>query len=642
MPYFRLFRTSLLLMLSCAGFAQVLSMPTTPGGKFGGGMGLDPIEAARMNFDLFTINSKNANRTPLQTPGGSVSKFDLKAPGKAKKEYEKGYQLLQRKDLQGAIEHLSNAIRIYKDFVAAHNSLGTAYLDSNQNKLAREEFAKAVAIDDHLPSSFLNLGIAELALKNYPAAETSLRKASALAPLDLQLSLALVYGEFANRDYDGVLATAKDVHARKHKGAEMVHYYAAAALSAQDKLVEAENEMETLLKEDPQSPSAGQFRKALADMKTEEQRKVDAKLRQVSISTEPRQPTIVIRQDDAAEKQQARQNEAERQQIAEAEAAGRGSEPGLSSSGPIPEPEDPCDVTQKRNAASGFVFRSSVDEVDVFFSATDGGKSVTNLTPAEIRILDNNRVPDRIIEFRNESQLPLRLGLVVDTSDSVKGRLSFEQKAAIKFLQDVLRDSRDLAFVVGVNNSVLMVQDFSSDQAQVAHAINQLAPGGGTSLWDAVAFASEKLGSRQESQPVARILVVVSDGQDNSSSTALKEAIASAVRNETVVYTVSTRELTDESSSSLIGDHALKTVSEQTGGAAFVPGSLHRLGGSLADVQQVIRGRYLLTYKPAGFEPNGSYRSINLSAERYGRHLRVFARKGYYASVSHPESDDRQ
>ncbi len=128
------FRLTVIFAISCTGLAQVLSMPTTPGGKFGGGMGLDPIEAARMNFDLFTINSQNANRTPLQSPGGSVSKFDLKAPARAKKEYEKGYQLLQRKDLQGAVEHLSNAIRIYKDFVAAHNSLGTAYLELNQNQ----------------------------------------------------------------------------------------------------------------------------------------------------------------------------------------------------------------------------------------------------------------------------------------------------------------------------------------------------------------------------------------------------------------------------------------------------------------------------------------------------------------------------
>lgn len=642
MTHLHLFRVSVLLLLGCTATAQTLSMPTTPGGKFGGGMGLDPLEAARMSFDIFTINSRNADRTPLQSPGGSVSKFDLKAPGKAKKEYEKGYQLLQRKDLQGAVEHLSNAIRIYADFVAAHNALGTAYLDLNQDQSARDQFAKAVAIDDHMPNSLLNLGIADLALKAYPSAEEALRKASSIAPLDLQLSLALAYGEFANHDYAAVLATAKDVHGRQHKGAEMVHYYAAASLDAQGKLVEAQSEMETLLKEDPQSPSAGQFRQILAEMITEQQRRLDAKLHATSTPVTPPQAILVVKTDEAAEAQRALQDETERQQIAEAEAE----DPALGRN-PLESSSDAGlrNVPASKRAghsSSGFVFRSSVDEVDVFFSATDGGKSVTNLSAADIQVLDNNRAPDKIIGFRNEAQLPLRLGLVIDTSASVKDRLSFEQKAAIKFLHEVLSDARDLAFVVGVNNSVLMLQDFSSDQAVISRAVNELAPGGGTALWDAVAFASEKLGKLHETQPVARILVVVSDGQDNSSSTALKEAIASGVRNETVIYTVSTRELTDDSSSSLIGDHALKTLSEQTGGAAFVPGSLHRLGGSLADVQQVIRGRYLLTYKPAGFERDGSYRSINVVAEKGGRHLRVFARKGYYASVANPESDNPQ
>jgi tetratricopeptide (TPR) repeat protein len=358
--------------MSYACMAQVLSMPTTPGGKFGGGMGLDPLEAARMSFDLFTINSRNADRTPLQSPGGSVSKFDLKAPGKAKKEYAKGYQLLQRKDLQAAIEHLSKAIRIYPDFVAAHNSLGTAYLDQNRNQLARDEFAKAAAIDDHVPSSFLNLGIAELALNEYPAAEESLRKASTIAPLDLQLSLALVYGEFANHDFAGVVATANDVHARKHKGAEMVHYYAAASLNAQDKLVEAESEMETLLKEDPQSASAGQIRQILAEMKTEQQRRVNAKLRQASIPTTPAQPIIVVKKDEAGEAQRALQDESERQQITEAEPADAALESGTPGDSSVAGLQNIGVAKQVRASGSGFTYRSSVDEVDIFFSATEG------------------------------------------------------------------------------------------------------------------------------------------------------------------------------------------------------------------------------------------------------------------------------
>jgi Ca-activated chloride channel family protein len=624
-------RASLLLLLSSAA-AQVLSFPNS-GTKFSSATTIDSLQAARITSDIFTINGQNPNKTPLQKPSGSVSKFDLKAPGKARKEYQKGYELLLRKDLKGAVQHLEAAVRIYPNFVAAHNVLGTAYLDLNQNEKAREEFSRAIALDDHLPNSYINLGIAQLGLKQYSPAEESLRKASAIAPADVQLAVALTYAEFLNRDYPGVIATATQVHSRPHKGAELVHYFGAAAWAGQDNLAEAQHQMETLLEENPSSASAEQYRQILAQMKSEQALRTMPKLRTPEAarnvpSTAIPQKTFEI-QRALLDAQDAR----ERSQIAEAESAldvdkcescggEDGSRPAAAQSPRI----------RAKSANTGFLLRSSVDEVDLFFAATDHGNSVTNLTPADIRVQDDGRPPDRITGFRNESQLPLRLGMVIDTSDSVKGRLSFEQKAATKFLDDVLTDSRDMAFVVGVNNSVLLVEDFTAEHARISHAVNQLAPGGGTALWDAVDFASKKLVAREETQPVARVLVVISDGQDNSSSVTLKQAIASALRGETIVYSISTRELLDEESTSLLGDHALRTLSELTGGATFIPGSTRRLESSLRDVQQVIRARYLLTYKPASLESDGRYRSIELKAERDGRQLKVFARKGYYAS----------
>lgn len=627
-------RSSLVLLLSCAAAAQVLSFPNS-GTKFSSATTIDALQAARMSFDIFTVNGQDPNKTPLQSPSGSVSKLDLQAPGKARKEYQKGYQRLLRRDLQGAVQHLEAAIRIYPKFVAAHNALGTAYLDLNENDKAREEFSRAISLDDHLPNSYLNLGIAELGLKHYAPAEESLRKASSIAPVDLQLALALAYAEFLNRDYPGVIATANQVHSRPHQGAELVHYFAAAAFAAQSSFAEAQHEIETLLQENPSSPSAGQFQQILAEMKSEQSRPKVPKLpTPQAAGNAPSAPISeqTLENQRAFEKAQAAQDARVRSQIAEATSALDGgcescvSDAGIVSAG-TGSPKIPA-----RSPNSGLLFRSSVDEVDLFFAATDHGNSVTNLTPADIRVRDDGRPPDRVIGFRNESQLPLRLGMVIDTSDSVKGRLSFEQKAATKFLDDVLTDSRDLAFVVGVNNSLLLVQDFTADHPLISRAVNQLAPGGGTALWDAVDFASKKLAQRQESQPVARVLVVISDGQDNSSSVTLKEAIESALRGETVVYSISTRELVDEGSSSLLGDRALKTLSELTGGASFVPGSTRRLEGSLREVQQVIRARYLLTYQPASFGSDGHYRTIELRAEQDGRQLKVFARKGYYAS----------
>jgi VWFA-related protein len=117
---------------------------------------------------------------------------------------------------------------------------------------------------------------------------------------------------------------------------------------------------------------------------------------------------------------------------------------------------------------------------------------------------------------------------------------------------------------------------------------------------------------------VARVLVVISDGEDNSSSATLKEAIGSALAGQVAVYTVSTRDLLDETQGALLGDRALQTLSDLTGGAAFVPGSIRRLTGSLADVQQVIRGRYMVSYQPAQFARDGRYRTTRLMRKRTG------------------------
>jgi VWFA-related protein len=228
---------------------------------------------------------------------------------------------------------------------------------------------------------------------------------------------------------------------------------------------------------------------------------------------------------------------------------------------------------------------------------------------------------------------------VIDTSDSIANRFAFEQHSAINFLEKTITDTNDLAFVVGVNNSVLMIQDFTGDQKLMSRAVDQLAPSGGTALWDAVAYAVDKLASRAEEQPVAKILVVISDGEDNSSHMTLKQAMERAQHGEVAIYTVSTREYEQENASALLGDHALKTLAELTGGAALTPGSVRRLNSSLNELQQVIRGRYLVSYKPALFQRDGRYRAIDLTAQKDGHKLRVYVRKGYYASVNSPPSN---
>jgi VWFA-related protein len=257
---------------------------------------------------------------------------------------------------------------------------------------------------------------------------------------------------------------------------------------------------------------------------------------------------------------------------------------------------------------------------------------------SEVTVRDAGKPPASVVAFRTESELPLRLGLIIDTSESVKGRFSFEQSAASDFVQKVLTKKVDTAFVVGASNSVLLVQDFTSDTAQITDGIRSLAPAGGTALWDAVEFAANKLSEKTEAQPVAKVLVVISDGRDNSSRNSLKHAIEASEHKDVTIYTVSTNDVRYLSTafldSAILGDRALKNLAERTGGTSFVPGSINNLDKSLSDLQEFIRGRYALLYKPALLKHDDQYRPINITAQKSGHKLRVYSRKGYYARAS--------
>jgi Ca-activated chloride channel family protein len=391
-----------------------------------------------------------------------------------------------------------------------------------------------------------------------------------------------------------------------------------------------------LLREDPKSPSAEEFRTILAQLQQEERQHAQLKFDQVQKNTYSidiptgTSPEVVNRM-----AQIAAQNLETKEQIDEAE---KEPEPVCTDCGLIV----PRDASSGRESApgdsGGTIIHARVDEVSVLFAATDRGKSVTDLASSDIQVRDNSQPPKAILHFRNETQLPLRLGLVIDTSNSVTDRFKFEQAAAIKFLQKVVTGPDDQVFVVGVNNTVLLAEDFTADQKAIAHAIEELAPTGGTALWDAVEFGADKLANRPETQPVARVMVVISDGEDNSSSVTLKEVIAGVLRREVAVYSVSTRDDFNENEAAILGGRALQTISQLTGGAAYRPGSVAKMNGSLAELQEVIRSRYLISYKPASFQRDGHYRPIEIKAAKSGHKLRVYARRGYYASAAPPPS----
>jgi Ca-activated chloride channel family protein len=636
MLYRKPVRGLIFFVLSGIAAAQIISKTTNVGPQVSiGAEGSDET-----TYRLWQIGSDLRYRSPLESPGGSVSVLDLKAPAKARREYDKGYQLLQRKDLPGAVSHLTVATSIYPSFVAAHSALGSAYLGLGKSEEAQAEFAQTVSLDGHLPSSYLNLACAQMALKHYSEAEQSIRQASTLAPLDLQLLTALAYGEFMNHNYQAAVATVQQLHGQKHTGFAKAHLYASAAWQAQNNFQRAQDELEIFLREDPHSALSGRVRETMQQLKEAENHppvtpsaSASSGLN-ISYAAMPSEgPSGLAQLPETFRK--LMQESKENKQIAEAEA--EAACPNCEAMGPPAKTltgvgQGPSLRPDYPANNGGYTLRASADEVAVFFTATDHGKAVSNLAARDIGIRDDRKAPTAITGFRNESDLPLRLAIVIDTSASIADRFRFEQESATDFLRSVVTGRNDLAFVVGVSNSVLLVQDFTGDQNLLTRAVGQMAASGGTALWDAVAFAAEKLAKRPEPYPVARMIVVISDGEDNSSNASLKQAINLAQRGEVSVCTVSTLEAGDGPSSDRVGQHALKTLAELTGGAAFDPGSVHRLTHSFSDLQQVIRSRYLISYKPAQFKRDGRYRTIEIAAQKDGHKLHVYTRKGYFAA----------
>ncbi len=273
--------------------------------------------------------------------------------------------------------------------------------------------------------------------------------------------------------------------------------------------------------------------------------------------------------------------------------------------------------------------RKRVDEVNVLFIATDRhGKFVRNLSQADFAILDDHKPPQSIENFRRETDLPLELGLLVDTSGSVNGRFDFEQTAAINFLEKTIRPNFDHAFVMGFNSHYQIAQDFTDNVRLLSTGVRQLRNGGGTALYDAIYRAcKDKLAKQKSDRPERRAIIVVSDGEDNQSDVTAGQAIEMAQRAEVIIYAIST----DDSGLILRGDKMLQQLADATGGRAFFPFKMKDITRSFDSIQDELRSQYIISYRPADFDADGRYRSIQITALK--KDLQVRARKGYFAPV---------
>jgi VWFA-related protein len=264
--------------------------------------------------------------------------------------------------------------------------------------------------------------------------------------------------------------------------------------------------------------------------------------------------------------------------------------------------------------------------VDLVFTVTDKkGKFVTGLNQSSFGLLDNGAPPEAVLHFYQQTNLPLRVGIMLDTSSSIRGRFDFEQDAAITFFLQVLHQN-DRAFVEGFDVQLDVAQSFTNNVALLNAGIKKLRPGGGTALFDALyATCRDQMLTLRETGAVRKTLILVSDGDDNYSHALQSDAIKECQRAETTVYTIST----NISPSKDKGDDVLQAISDATGGRAFFPTRLEDVGANFNSIQEELRSQYLLQYRPANFKQDGSFRTIYLHASDPRYHVR--AHTGYFA-----------
>lgn len=270
-----------------------------------------------------------------------------------------------------------------------------------------------------------------------------------------------------------------------------------------------------------------------------------------------------------------------------------------------------------------------VNEVSLALTVTDKrGHLVRNLSESDFNIFDNGKVPDRITSFEAQTNLPLRVALVIDTSDSVTYRFKFEQKSGAVFFRHMLHAPADLGSVVAFNQNVHIAQQLTRNKKSLEHSLKRLRPGGETSVYDAVIAAAHQLTSPPGEQPSRHVMVLITDGEDNTSHAHLDDAVEAALRSESVVYVVSTNDLADAPEFPGDGDDCMAQLAEATGGRLLHSETDGDVATAFSKIEKDLRSQYAISYRPADNNPDGLFHHLIVLSPK---NLHIFHRIGYFA-----------
>jgi VWFA-related protein len=298
------------------------------------------------------------------------------------------------------------------------------------------------------------------------------------------------------------------------------------------------------------------------------------------------------------------------------------------SSGAIPSrlPDLPDTSDHLPANSPGYTFRHDVPEVRLQFTvADDHGRLVAGLSASDVAVFEDQSQVKRFSDFERDDNLPLQLGLVLDTSDSVKRVLPQEKRAALDFLARVMRPQTDVAYVMAVAGDMKIWQNATNNRQELVNAVDRLKePGWGTRILDALYSACSQPAPPGEGKNIHRAIIVLTDGYDTDSLHTLQDVIAAAQRSETQIYPMTihyTKVVTR-------GDRILRYLADSTGGRLYVADSAKDLGASFAELEQDLRTQYYVSFPPQESTPG--YHSLRVEV-RSPRKLEIRARQGYYA-----------
>ena len=269
-------------------------------------------------------------------------------------------------------------------------------------------------------------------------------------------------------------------------------------------------------------------------------------------------------------------------------------------------------------------FRVEVDAVNILATIHDKDtrKFVTDLTKEDFEIYEDG-VLQSVTNFAQQIDLPLTIGLCMDTSSSVRLKLPFEKEAAVDFLYTVMRPF-DRVALVEFDTGVTLIHDFTSNPNELVREIEQLKAGGGTSLYDAIYLVSEQ---KMLNQPGRKTVVILSDGADLTSKHTFEETLRMSYQAEITIYAISTTRFGADVDHE--GDNALKQLTESTGGRVFFPYSTSQLEEAFQEIDRELRSQYNLTYVPTNKRKDGEFREIKVKVARDSVNIRH--RQGYFA-----------